>query len=444
MCRELYVKFNWGNYAARLSLTAQAGNVREMTLTNFATTRFANSKRNVFRSIYLMVKPMAQVFVEDILKDYNNENLSKQRLEARQSELKEKADMSYNLRGRLCTSKTLLRLAGVCDIYQIFGKIVNATQAVHQMPHIRYDQFMKGVSEMKSMSNITSANYDFFTKAKTSLLQESKICDILVQDTSPEIAACTQRVTRSSDSVVRDWNPVRDVEQVGKELETLAEALSTKIKEETIDESEKKVIEASRSVLDVHRTLDEMKKFNMSPVLYGSMNFENFKKAIKELNVKEVLTVTDDILLRQYKIFLSRLLKLDSKKDLEFNLKRLFSSKENEKLYEDCELIMQVLSVAMLCNTVESYIESFVSVFECHFDSRRNLNEESMTNEFNIAINGPTLSKADGVLTKALNMYFDSTNWRFVSSDRDNLNKYKTSSQVIEKIRKENNKFNFM
>ena len=72
-----------------------------MTLTNFATTHFANSKRNMFRSIYLMVKPMAQVLVEDILKDYNNENLSKQRLEARQPELKEKADMSYNLRGRL-------------------------------------------------------------------------------------------------------------------------------------------------------------------------------------------------------------------------------------------------------------------------------------------------------------------------------------------------------
>ena len=62
--------------------------------------------------------------------------------------------------------------------------------------------------------------------------------------------------------------------------------------------------------------------------------------------------------------------------------------------------------------SIESYIESFVSVYEHHFYSCRNLAEDTMNHEFVIAQNGPSIYDCDRVLVKALNKYFDSTTWK--------------------------------
>ena len=44
---------------------------------------------------------------------------------------------------------TLLRLAGLCSVYDQFGKIVNASQEVHLMPFQRLDKFEAALKKLK-------------------------------------------------------------------------------------------------------------------------------------------------------------------------------------------------------------------------------------------------------------------------------------------------------
>ena len=67
-------------------------------------------------------------------------------------------------------------------------------------------------------------------------------------------------------------------------------------------------------------------------------------------------------------------------------------------------MIMQALSVAAVKISCESIIvESFVSRYEDHLHLKRNLNEESVNEEFKIAINGAYLANSDSVIKEAMN-----------------------------------------
>ena len=56
-------------------------------------------------------------------------------------------------------------------------------------------------------------------------------------------------------------------------------------------------------------------------------------------------------------------------------------------------------------HSCESVLESFVSRYENHFDVRRNSNEETANQEFEIAVNGPNLANCDSVVSEAMDDY---------------------------------------
>ena len=59
-----------------------------------------------------------------------------------------------------------------------------------------------------------------------------------------------------------------------------------------------------------------------------------------------------------------------------------------------------ILAIAVYCvkQTVESVLESLVSKYENHFPYNRNLDEESINEEFEIAANGPCLAYCSNAL----------------------------------------------
>ena len=73
---------------------------------------------------------------------------------------------------------------------------------------------------------------------------------------------------------------------------------------------------------------------------------------------------------------------------------------------------MSVCSVKVSC---EAVLESLVLIFENHFDARRNMNKESMTQEFLIATNDPNLIHADALTKELMNSYWQSKGctWHF-------------------------------
>ena len=51
LCGRLYSKFMWGNYFDRLETASSDLGIDFVSLANFSTTRFANSKVQVFKKV---------------------------------------------------------------------------------------------------------------------------------------------------------------------------------------------------------------------------------------------------------------------------------------------------------------------------------------------------------------------------------------------------------
>ena len=104
---------------------------------------------------------------------------------------------------------------------------------------------------------------------------------------------------------------------------------------------------------------------------------------------------------------------------------------------------MQAIAVSAVKQSCERILESFVSMYENHFDIIRNTNEKSTNEEFEIAVNGPNLAHCDSVVKEAMDNYWASRGgkWHFFKTS----SVLETSTQVVKRLMctKENN-FPFM
>ena len=97
-------------------------------------------------------------------------------------------------------------------------------------------------------------------------------------------------------------------------------------------------------------------------------------------------------------------------------IKRLL---ESSKFYKGTEMVLQAISVCAVKFSVESVLESLISVYKHHYRDDRKLNEESAAEEFQIAINGPSLARYDDVVHSAMSQYWSSksnASWNFTRS----------------------------
>ena len=81
----------------------------------------------VFIHIWKMLKPIISVLEDDISLDLQNRSGT----EAADKQIRDRGKEAREIKGKLFNQSTLLQLAGLCDIYQIFGVIVNVSQVRH-------------------------------------------------------------------------------------------------------------------------------------------------------------------------------------------------------------------------------------------------------------------------------------------------------------------------
>ena len=82
----------------------------------------------------------------------------------------------------------------------------------------------------------------------------------------------------------------------------------------------------------------------------------------------------------------------------DMDLLELFLKPENTQLYEGTETIMSVMVRAALMISVESVVESWISVMEHHASQRRTLGEMLLHEEMVIAVNGPSMVHCDSIV----------------------------------------------
>ena len=165
-------------------------------------SRFANSKRLVFKNTFEMHGPLTAVLEKEIQLEYENRhnaeaantNIRKRGAESR--ELKGRVEdgiifvvvlhwsshkvalslyssicqLFYFLKfweipsptpfkGMFCNQWTLSLLAGLCDIYNAYGNLVNVVHMFRLFPHQRYEKFLSELAKMRQISDhITESN----------------------------------------------------------------------------------------------------------------------------------------------------------------------------------------------------------------------------------------------------------------------------------------------
>ena len=139
----------------------------------------------------------------------------------------------------------------------------------------------------------------------------------------------------------------------------------------------------------------------------ANLTLDRFLASAVEVDNELLLRVSKEELRVQYREYLRRLENLSrvpANRELsDMELLELFLHPDNQKLYENVEAVLSVMARAALLISVESVVESWISVMEHHASQRRTLGEMMLHKEMVIAINGPILVHCDSIV-KVLKM----------------------------------------
>ena len=253
--------------------------------------------------------------------------------------------------------------------------------------------------------------------SKESLKANNSIRNLRVVERFGVPAAGLQVITRRNykDMLANKKENVEETTE--KKLKELTDDISERLSKEVFRDEGKEVIEHTRTLLDLPSLAVKIRK--SSSVKAALMEFGRWFEALMKIPVEDLRDVPRDELKHQFKVFVSRLEEVTKEYSIE-ELKQLDSKilikqffDPNKDLFVDIEMVLHAISVASVKLSCESILESFVSQYENHFDEHRNVSEETANEEFLIARNGPNLAHADGVITEALDMYWEGKPWHF-------------------------------
>jgi hypothetical protein len=233
-------------------------------------------------------------------------------------------------------------------------------------------------------------------------------------------------------------------------IKKLAERLSEELSVSVFDDQATSLVEQLRPLLDLRRLANKVKL--RGSTMIGSLEARTFVKNGKKI-ASNIIQIPDVELAAQYKEFLRRLEKVTSRiqeKDQPDSMGVLKMFLDSARgLYLGIEMVMHVLSVASISMSVESVVESHVSVYESRINKKRNVSEDRGRREMEISLNGPIVSRCGGVVKAAMTEYWRKESkrddfWHFIrKSERIQLQPFEVS-KVIDGKFKEKSKLPIM
>ena len=267
------------------------------------------------------------------------------------------------------------------------------------------------------------------------------------------------RNMRRQTTILQSKNAEKQVEE---RLSVLVSTLYSGLKDEVFDEQAVTTIGHTKTVLNLPDIACRLKGPYGGHIMIAVTQGLVFVNAVRAVPVRSLNVVPDDDLTKQYREFLKRLeestrqYSIEEQREIDpKDILKLFFEPES-CLFVDTEIVMRAIS-SVCCVKIpcESVLESLVSAFENHFDPRRNMKEESTTEQFMIAVNGPSLGHADAVIREAMNSYWkskaqkrggstSSTSWHFFGRVVEQLKENSGGSKVLNRMLTGHSRLTFM
>ena len=192
--------------------------------------------------------------------------LNKSVLEASDSRIREKADKAMELKGKILNLSFVLNLSGLVDIYEQFGAIVQVTQMVTLLPHERLDKYTRAVQRLKNMALCQDHKNcaQFFSEEekkkclwpmnhadKRSYREEKSVRGMAILDQHGVRAAGLSILTRRQKGENFVTSKVDAEKSSDAKLLVVVHRLGAGLSDEVFSVEGKKVIEATRVILDL-------------------------------------------------------------------------------------------------------------------------------------------------------------------------------------------------
>ena len=282
--------------------------------------------------------------------------------------------------------------------------------------------------------------------SKASLKENNTILNLAVTDMYGVPAAGLQVITRRTNKDIL-MNEKEDVEnKTDQKLLELTKDISERLTQDVFSKEGRDIIENTRTLLDLPNLAIKIRSQDSS-LKVALVEFPVWYEAVKKIPVDELEDIPVEELKSQFKVFVARLDKLTERYTVEdlmevdarVLIKEFFD--EKKQLYSDIEMILQAMAVASVKHSCESILESFVSRYENHFDERRNVDEDTANEEFEICVNGPNLANSEPVIKEAMDDYWNGKSWHFYrTSSLDKLINPSGISNTIKRMISSKNK----
>ena len=354
----------------------------------------------------------------------------KQLYQGNSSDQKTKAEKAKDISNSIYNVKFALSLAVLCDVYQVFSQISVLLQKVSCLPHSRYDQFKDLLADYEDMiehvdirscpcstfRSIEAGDYSIASKSREdarevcswptfhtdieTLKETGKIVHVLQGQLVTDPIKDT-RIGRKNRAAIRLLNEDDIIEVVQKRGRDIVSHLSSRLEQKVYRVEDIKAIKNSRVLLGARDLLLSVKSKGAATI--ANLTCERFLKSAVEVDNRLLERIEEEAFKTQYREYLRRLeslaITVPGVRDMsDMDLLELFLKPENTQLYEGAETVMSVMVRAALMISVESVVESWISVMEHHASQRRTLGEMLLHEEMVIAVNGPSMVHCDSIV----------------------------------------------
>ena len=328
--------------------------------------------------------------------------------------------MIFQVQGRIFNLTFALAISFLLDIYNVYSCISCLLQEVNVLPFERLEKFDSLLDSFRVMlatlelencpcSPCLSQGFCLWPTYHTDLrevVSTGKYLHIPMGQLLPDSTRTRAGGDEAAANVLADVTKV--VSTANSRAFNVVDFIYSGLKEKVYTDADRLLISHSRRLTDLGSLLAVTERAGAAQA--ASLLWRSWRDSIEFMDQGRLKITMDEYRLQHRE--LCRKLEVMSTEsganeltNLEI-LSQMFSSKG--ELSRDIEGILEVLARAIVCSSVESVVESWVSTLEHHASpSRSNMSPERLDDCAMVSINGPQLVHADDVIKDALKLYWN-------------------------------------
>lgn len=409
--------FNWGKESYHImevckSMILEGYETKYKTPKFFSETKFANWVVEIYKDFRTVYPALLRTLEE-----------TKETLSGGGEKEQEQARSADELQGRMFNLTFALSLSFLIDIYNIYSLISKILQVVNILPYERFDKFESLLSTYPKMlaavdpsncpcsPSCLSEAFCWWPTYHTDMREvwgKGEYRQIPMGQLLPDSTKTRAGRREEAQNMLLDTSKI--IQTTNTRARNVVDFLYTGLEKVVFTAEDRIIVSHTRTLTDLKTAITRVSNFGAAQT--SSLLWRRFLDAGKYFEPDLVCRISADELRLQFRELQRRLEEMSKGQDItklsSLDILGQFLSSQGE-LSKDVEGVLEVIARAAVCTSVESIVESWVSIIEHHSPAKRMLGQDRVEDQAMVAINGPDLVHADPVIRDALKSYWQNS-----------------------------------